>query len=415
MYLDLNKDLTPEQIALKEQTHRFAAEVLRPASIKLDRMDPEAVIAPGSALWDVFRTYYQQGFHLAQFPEELGGANLGPLDMHIVIEETAWGSSDFGVGLAVASFPFVYAAQFAALTGNKRLLEEIVLPFAADREAKYIGCWAITEPQHGSDTLMLGTEAFTNPAAAGECRARLDGDEWVINGQKSSWVSNGTIATHALLFLTIDPSMGMAGGGVAVVPLDRPGVTKGKPLDKLGQRALNQGEIFFDDVRIPRDYMLVEAEGYTTVLNMTLATANAMMGALFTGVARAAFEEALAYTKTRRQGGKLISEHQMVQGKLFDMFTQVERARAISRAALVYNLSTVPPALPYSIASKITCTQAAFNVSSEAIQLFGGLGLCRELVVEKFFRDARASLIEDGCNEVLALAGARDVLESYVA
>ncbi len=415
MYLDLNKDLTPEQVAIKEQTHRFASEVLRPVSIKLDRMDPEAVIAPGSPLWDVFRLYYQQGFHLSQFPEALGGANLGPLEMHIVIEETAWGSVDFGVGLAVASFPFLYAAQFAALTGNKRLMEEIVLPFAADREAKHIGCWAITEPQHGSDTLMLGTDAFANPETAGECRARLDGDEWVINGQKSSWVSNGTIATHALLFLTIDPSMGMAGGGVAIVPLNLPGVTKGKPLDKLGQRALNQGEIFFDNVRIPRDYMLVEAEGYSTVLNMTLATANAMMGALFTGVARAAFEEALAYTKTRRQGGKLISEHQVVQTKLFDMFTRVEQARTLSRAALVYNLSTVPPALRYSIASKITCTQTAFDVASDAIQLFGGLGLCRELVVEKFFRDARASLIEDGCNEVLALAGARDVLDSYMA
>ena len=374
------------------------------------------MIAPGSALWDVFRTYYQQGFHLAQFPEELGGANLGPLDMHIVIEETAWGSSDFGVGLAVASFPFVYAAQFAALTGNKRLLEEIVLPFAADREAKYIGCWAITEPQHGSDTLMLGTEAFTNPAAAGECRARLDGDEWVINGQKSSWVSNGTIATHALLFLTIDPSMGMAGGGVAVVPLDRPGVTKGKPLDKLGQRALNQGEIFFDDVRIPRG---LHARGSGRLHDRPEHDAG--NGERHDGRAvhgrgaRCVRGGAGLHEDARRQGGKLISEHQMVQGKLFDMFTQVERARAISRAAFVYNLSTVPPALPYSIASKITCTQAAFNVSSEAIQLFGGLGLCRELVVEKFFRDARASLIEDGCNEVLALAGARDVLESYVA
>ncbi len=413
MYLDLNKDLTPEQIALKEQTHRFAAEVLRPVSVQLDRMDPDAVIAAGSPLWDVFKAAYQQGFHLSQFPEALGGANLGPLDMHIVIEETAWGSVDFGVGLSVASFPFAYAAQFAALTGNQKLMEEIVLPFAADREAKYIGCWAVTEPQHGSDTLMLGSEAFTDPAGAGDCRARLDGDEWVINGQKSSWVSNGTIATHALLFLTIDPSMGMAGGGIAIVPLNLPGVTKGKPLDKLGQRALNQGEIFFDEVRIPKDYMLVEAAAYTAVLNMTLATANAMMGALLTGVARAAFEEALAYTKTRRQGGKLISEHQVVQTKLFNMFTRVEQSRSLSRAAMVYNMSTIPPALPYSIASKITCTQAAFDVASDAIQLFGGLGLCRELVVEKFFRDARASLIEDGANEVLALAGARDVIDSY--
>ena len=415
MYLELNTELTSEQVALKEQTHRLAAEVLRPVSVQLEKLDPQDVIAPGSALWDVFKQAYQQGFHLLQFPEEMGGAGAGPLETHIVYEETAWGSADLAIALGVSAFPFLSALQFAAMTGNQALMEEIVLPFAQDREGKYIGCWAITEPQHGSDTLMVGTESFDKPEAAGDCRARLDGDDWVINGQKSAWVSNGTIATHALIFLTIDPTMGMAGGGVAVVPLNVPGVTKGKPLDKLGQRALNQGEIFFDDVRIPRHYMLTEAEGYSGVLNMTLATANAAMGALFTGVARAAFEEALAYTKTRVQGGKPICEHQLVQAKLFDMFTKVERARALSRAAMIYNATTIPPALEYSIASKITCTEAAFDVASDAVQLFGGLGLCKELLVEKLFRDARASLIEDGCNEVLALTGARQVIDAYTA
>src|SRR3972149_12186096 len=134
MYLELNKDLTPEQAARKEQSHRSAAEVLRPASVQLDKMDPQDVIAPGSVLWDVFRQAYQQGFHLMQFPEELGGANLGPLEGHIVFEETAWGSVDFAISLGVASFPFAYAAQFAALTGNKALIEELVHPFAQDRE-----------------------------------------------------------------------------------------------------------------------------------------------------------------------------------------------------------------------------------------------------------------------------------------
>ena len=415
MYVDLNKDLTSEQVALKEQSHQFAANVLRPASVQLDELDPQEVIAPGSVLWDVFRQAYRQGFHLLQFPEEQGGANLGALEMHMVYEETAWGSADFAIALGVCAFPFSYAARMAALTGNKALMDEIVLPFAADREAKYIGCWAVTEPEHGSDTLMVGTESFAKPETAGGCRARLDGDEWVINGQKSAWVSNGTIASHALLFLTVDPAMGMAGGGVAVVPLDFPGVTKGKPLNKLGQRALNQGEIFFDDVRIPRHYMLVEASAYNAILDMTLASANAGMGAIFTGVARAAFEEALAYTKTRVQGAKRICEHQLVQAKLFHMFTRVEQARALSRAAMIYNGNTSPPALPYSIASKITCTQAAFDVASDAVQLFGGLGLCKELLVEKLFRDARASLIEDGANEVLALTGVRQVIDSYTS
>jgi alkylation response protein AidB-like acyl-CoA dehydrogenase len=205
----------------------------------------------------------------------------------------------------------------------------------------------------------------------------------------------------------------MAGSGVAIVPLDLPGVSKGPPLNNLGQRALNQGEIFFDDVRIPRHYMPVEPTIYPMIINWILAEANAGMGAAFTGVARAAFEEALAYCKQRVQGGKPLCEHQLVQKMLFDMFMKVEAARALSRAAFVYNADTLPPAVHYSIAAKVYCTQTAFEVASDAVQLFGGMGLCRELLVEKLFRDARASMIEDGTNEVLSLAGARQIIDKY--
>jgi alkylation response protein AidB-like acyl-CoA dehydrogenase len=205
----------------------------------------------------------------------------------------------------------------------------------------------------------------------------------------------------------------MAGSGVAIIPLNLPGVSRGKPLNKLGQRALNQGEIFFDNVRIPEHYMIVQSAGYPFILDNILAGANAGMSALFTGVARAAFEEALAYCKERVQGGKPIAEHQLVQKKLFDMFIKVESARCLSRAALTYNATTSPPATQYSIAAKVYCTEAAFEVASDAIQLLGGYGLAKDLPVEKLFRDARASMIEDGTNEVLSLAGARKLIDSY--
>jgi alkylation response protein AidB-like acyl-CoA dehydrogenase len=177
----------------------------------------------------------------------------------------------------------------------------------------------MTEPEHGTDTVSPFTKQFRDPAISGQCTARLDGDEWVIQGQKAAWVSNGTIATHCLVYPTIDPSMGMAGGGICVVPLDLPGVKKGKPLDKIGQRALNQGEIFFDNVRVPKGYMLADQESYETMLDITLSTANAGMGAMFTGLARAAYEEALAYAKQRVQGGKHLFEHQLIKHKLFSM------------------------------------------------------------------------------------------------
>jgi len=405
MYLDLNRGLTEQQIALREQTHRFAEEVLRPAAFRLDKMAPEEVIAEGSPLWDVFRQAYRQGHHIRSFPESLGGAGLSGLDAQLVTEEIAWGSADFAIALGVASMPFTFALG----RQDPDLMREVVIPFTQDREAKYIGCWAITEPGHGSDSLLFGTEQFHNPNVSFDTTARLDGDEWVINGQKSAWVSNGTIATHALLFLTLDRSRGMAGGGVCVVPLNLPGVTKGPPLNKLGQRALNQGEIFFDNVRIPKNYMLVEPDGYPYVVDAILTGANAGMSAIFTGVARAAFEEALAYCKQRIQGGKPIVEHQLVQKKLFDMFMKVQAATALSRATGAYNRSG-PPAAQMSVAAKVFCTQTAFEVASDAVQLHGGLGLCKELLVEKLFRDARASMIEDGNNEVLALAAARKII-----
>jgi len=228
----------------------------------------------------------------------------------------------------------------------------------------------------------------------------------VIQGQKAAWVSNGTIATHCLVYPTIDPSMGMAGGGICVVPLGLPGVKKGNPLDKIGQRALNQGEIYFDNVRVPKGYMLADQESYETMLDITLSTANAGMGAMFTGLARAAYEEALSYAKQRIQGGKPLFEHQLIKHKLFSMFTKIEAARQLSRAAMIYNYNNTPPRIEYSIAAKTFATRTAFEVTSDAVQIFGGNGLSREYPIEKFFRDARASMIEDGANDTLMVTGA---------
>jgi len=409
-YLELDKHLSGEEAAIKRMARGFAADVLRPASLELDaKADPQDVVAERSVFWDVFREHYRREGHLAALPETLGGLPMSPLSRHIQAEEFGWGSADFAVGLGVASFPFA----FAAMSGQPEIISDIVQPFAEDRDARYIGCWAITEPQHGSDTLMVGSPQFSRPATAGDVRALRDGDGWVIRGQKSAWVSNGTIATHALVFLSVDPQLGPAAGGVAVIPLSLPGVSKGKPLDKLGQRALNQGEIFFDDVSIPIEYMLVGPEGYSHVLDSVLAGANAFMGAAFTGLARASLEEALSYAKQRVQGGKAISEHQAVQLKLANMFIEVEAARALSRAAMVYNVSASPASTQHSIAAKVFCTQASFQVASEAVQVFGGYGLAKGVLVEKLFRDARAALIEDGTNEVMSLTAARKVIDGY--
>jgi len=407
MYRELDLNLSPEQQAIKEGVHKFAEAVLRPTAIVLDRLhDPQKVIDADSPLWTVFKAAYGQGFHTALVPTQYGGMGLGGLSLQIVLEELGWGSAEFAVSLAVAGFPF----SSVAATGRQDLIEEFVVPFVKDREARFIGCWALTEPDHGSDQFMASTPQFYDPEISGQVTARPDGDHYIVSGQKAAWVSNGTIATHALTHLTLDPSKGMAGGGVAIIPLDLPGVSKGQPLDKLGQRALNQGGFTFTDVRIPKRYLLVDESAYEAVLHQTLALTNGAMGAVFTGVARSAYEHALTYCQSRLQGGKPIAEHQLVQKSLFEMFTKVETSRALSRAAMSYNAAAQPPAIEYSIAAKTYCTQACLEVTDTALQLFGGYGLTREYPMEKLYRDARASLIEDGSNDVLALVGARRLL-----
>jgi alkylation response protein AidB-like acyl-CoA dehydrogenase len=234
-----------------------------------------------------------------------------------------WASSDFAIALGVAPFPF----NMAAMSGNPDIIENIIKPFAEDRRPATSAASTYRAParlRHSSSG-RTPSDAGDGVRGAGDA----DGDEWVISGQKSAWVSNGTIATHALAFLGVDRARGASGGAVAIIPLDRPGVTKGKPLDKLGQRALNQGEIFFDSVRIPKHYMLVPTEAYPFIIESVLAGANAGMGAIFTGTARAAFEEGLNYARQRVQGGKAITEHQAVQLKIMDMFIKVEAARQL--------------------------------------------------------------------------------------
>jgi alkylation response protein AidB-like acyl-CoA dehydrogenase len=406
---ELTLDLPKEIESVKESAHKFAKEVLRPASLELDRMaDPRDVIQLGSPLRRVFKRGYELGYHLAGLPVELGGLGLRGVGMHVLAEELSWGAVDLALSLMCASFPFTAAAA----SGNYELYEKFVKPFIADREGAFIGCWAITEPSHGSDELAVGTPEFHNKRVSGQVVARRDGDSYVISGQKAAWVSNGTIATHAALYCTTDPARGMCGGGIAFVPLNLPGVSKGRPLNKLGQRALNQGEIFFDNVRIPKSYVLTGADDYEAQLQRTLTFANTGMAVAFTGLARAAYEEALEYSRGRIQGGKPICEHQLVQKHLFEMFTKVEACRALSRAVMVYNQSSATPSLEHAIAAKTFCTQASFEVASDALQIFGGNGLSKEYPMEKFFRDARASLIEDGTNDVLSLAGARRLLAS---
>ena len=404
----LEGNLSEEEQAIQEVAHRFATEVMRPIGEKLDKMTPEEVVAQGSPLFDYMGQVRDSGIldlgALAEMTKQQK-SRLFP----IIFEEFGWGDSGLAIGTLASSIP-AFAAQN---TGNPEIIE---------RFGELPGCWLATQPDRGSDVVDMDASEVAAGATQGKGNlgCRIEGDEVVINGQSAAWVSCGPIAQTALAYLPCDYGDGLVredGKGLhhiaLFIPLDAPGVSRGKPLDKLGQRALPQGEVFFNEVRVPRSYALAEQDKAIISFISTLTFANMEMAATFTGVARAAFEHALAYVHERKQGGVPIIQHQSVQMRTFNLWQKVETARAITQRVFDYNYSDNGPHLLASVTSKTQVTDTAFEVASEALQLFGGNGLTREYPIEKVMRDARASMIEDGENNILKLKGMRWLSQAY--
>lgn len=390
-------ELTEMELEMQSSIRAFAEKVMRPVGKALDRMDAQHAFADGSPYWDFRREYLKLGFNPVNFgalsPRERG--RLLP----IIMEEFGWGDAGLSITIGACQLPPGMALAF----NRPDLLERFPV--------ELIGCWGITEPDHGSDSLDVSGQAFHAQGTYGRpnCIATISGDTVVINGQKSAWVSNGPIAQVCVLFCAADTGNGPdpKRGCVILVPMDAPGVSHGRILEKLGQRALPQGEIFFDNVTLPLDHVIAGPDDYQRAVYAIHSEANCQMGAIFTGVARAAYEMAHDYAHERKQGGVPIIQHQSVAVRLFHMYRKVETSRALVRRVSAFNYEQPMPSLQSAMAAKITGTQAAFENASDAVQIFGGNGLTNEYPVEKIFRDARASLIEDGCNELLAIkAGA---------
>jgi alkylation response protein AidB-like acyl-CoA dehydrogenase len=404
-YRELCAEFPAQCESIRDEAHRFAREIMRPAAMKIDRMaDPHSVVSDDSPLWPALKAAYGLGYHRAALPRKFGGLGLPPVGLHAVLEELGWGSAGIALGLMASSFPAIAVVA----DGRPEMIKRFVKPFAANRDASWIGCWALSEPRHGSDHFMVGTDEFRYPSVSGQLVARADGQSYILDGFKASWVTNGGIATHALCSVAIEPSK--AARGFLMIPLDLPGISRGEPTAKIGQREMNQGSIVFENVKVPRNLML-KGEGYEHDVTRLLALAHSSMAAIMTGTARAAYEEALDHSKRRDQGGRRISEHQLIQKSLFEMFSEVEACRAFSRATLIYNWAGTNPSMEGAIAAKTFCTRTAFDVANRAIQIFGADGLSTGNLIEKLFRDARVSLIEQGVNEALEIAGARQIIQ----
>jgi alkylation response protein AidB-like acyl-CoA dehydrogenase len=355
-------------------------------------MSADDAIGPESPLWNVLEKAAGLGLSVKEVAE------LEPLERErillIAAEELSWGDSGLSGMILVSQMPGMYSR----LAGNMEMVDYC--------DGK-LGCWGITEPDHGSDMLDAdgGIAASNGDYGRPNCVARIEGDKIIVNGQKSAWVSGATVAEVCALYCHLDEGGQTRPGVSLIVPLDAPGVSRGKALEKLGLRGLNQGEIYFDNVEVPISHLLVGPDEYKDFVRHTLAEANVHVANWAVGLARAAYEHAHAYAHERKQGGQPIIRHQSVQYRLFHMFRKVEAARALVRRAATYNATAPEAALQGSIASKVTATQTAFEVASDALQIFGGNGLTKEYPMEKLLRDARAMLIADGCNEVLSLKG----------
>jgi alkylation response protein AidB-like acyl-CoA dehydrogenase len=399
--------MSEEELAVQSMTHRFAAEVMRPIGETLDKMDSEAACASDSPIFDYLNQIEASG--LLDL-EAIGG--MSDLEksrlIPIIFEELAWGDS----GLAMVSMVTKFPAFAAFNTGNPELIA---------RFGSLKGCWVATQPDRGSEVVdMEFSNGYPNTKQnRGNLHARVDGDELVITGQSSAWVSAAPIAECALLYCPCDYGEGSykEDGShhyvAALVPFDIPGVSKGKPLDKMGMRSLCQGEVFFNEVRIPMSYVIAGKEKAFPSFFGALSFGNMEMGISFTGVARAAYEHALAYVHERKQGGTEIINHQSVQARLFKMHQKVEACRAMALRVFSYNYGPNGPHLLASVTSKTFVTDMCVEICSEAIQLFGGNGLTTEYPVEKLFRDARTAQIADGENNILGLKGATWISKAY--
>lgn len=403
----LEPGLSEEEQAIQNSAHRFAKEVMRPIAEKLDKMSPELVVAENSPIFDYLNGIRESGLLDLKMITSLSNHDKSRI-IPIIFEELAWGDSGLTLLAMVASFP-----EFAAYaTGDPVLIEQF---------GGKLGCILATQPDRGSDMADFdATELHSGTRQGrGNLHARIEGEEVVINGQSSSWISGAPIAETTLMYCSCDYGEGIykEDGShhliAILVALDIEGITKGKPLDKLGQRSLPQGEIFFDEVRIPLKYVIAMKEAASASFYGALTFANMEMGVTFTGVARAAYEHALSYVHERKQGGVAIIEHQSVRLRMFGMWQKLEACRAVAHRVFNFNYSDYGPHLVSSITSKTFVTQNAFDIASEALQLFGGNGLTKEYPLEKLFRDARASLIEDGENNVLGLKAMTMLSEEY--
>jgi acyl-CoA dehydrogenase len=372
--------LTDEQRALRELAHDFAEREIRPKAAEYD----EHQIHPA----DVIAKAHEVGLMNPHIPEELGGAGLGGFDGALIGEELCWGCS--GIGTSIVAN--ILGALPVLLAGTEDQKREWLIPLLED---PILCSFALTEPGAGSDVSAIQTTAVPK------------GDDYVLNGSKM-FITNAGQADWFTVFASTDPSAGHRGLTAFVVPSKADGVTIEKHLDKMGQRATDTSALAFQDVKVPAVNRLgEEGEGFKIAMQ-TLDNTRPGTAAGAVGVARAAFEHAVEYSKERVQFGQPIAMNQGVNFLVADMATEIEAARLLVWQA-AWLLDQGKRATLESSYAKRFAADTAMKVTTDAVQIFGGYGYIKEYPVEKLMRDAKLFQIYEGTSQIQRLVIAREI------
>ena len=313
-------------------------------------------------------------------PEKHGGAGLDNVCYLLAMEEISRGDASAGVIMSVNNSLF---CDPVLKFGNEEQKREFLTPFARGEK---LGCFGLTEPEAGSD------------AAAQKTTAVRKGNEYIINGSKN-WITNGPKADAIVLFAMTDRPAGHRGISAFLVPTDSPGFNRNAPDRKMGISAAWSCSIFFEDCRVPaRNLLGKEGEGFKIAM-ATLDGGRIGIAAQAIGIARAAFEEALAYSGERQTFGKPIREHQAIQFMLADMATEIDAARLLALKAALLKDRGVRHS-PESAMAKLYASEMASRVANKALQIHGGQGYSKEFDAERHVRDARITEIYEGTSEI---------------
>jgi acyl-CoA dehydrogenase len=374
-------DLNEEQKAWRDKARRFAEEVIRPVAAKHDR--------EGSFPEDILHRAHQEGFLTPLVPRQYGGQGLGILDTCITSEELAAGCMGIYVSIFVSTLALYPIIRF----GSDEQKERFLRPFC---ETYSLASYCLSEYQVGSDPADLQT------------RATVEGDHYVLNGTKM-WITNGGYANLYVVFATTDPSKRHKGIIALIVPADTPGIRPGEPIDKMGQRASNTTAVTFSDVAVPKENLLGgEQEGFKKAM-AALDITRPMIAAGAVGLARNALESAVSYAEKRVQFGVPIARHQAVQFMLADMAIDIEAARSLVWRAAWQADQGLPNSKEAAMA-KAFAADMAMRVTSDAVQIYGGMGYTKWHPVEKLMRDAKVIQIYEGTAQIQRIIVARRLL-----